>query len=423
MDLEFVELIILLNNIYRVFDMKLSKVILVFFILISIITAQPKPYVLLISFDGFRWDYSNRGITPNLQKMKDEGVWASSLQPTYPSKTFPNHYSIITGEYIDHHGIIANHFTNPFTGEVYSLSDSSAVRNSKWYLGEPFWTTAERQGIISASYFWPGSEQHLSYRHPTYFEKYDHHRPHKTSVEGVLSWLQLPYAKRPHFITLYFHDTDDKGHRYGPNSPEVNKAIMSLDSVVGYIYNGFERIGMKDSINVIIVSDHGMTEIDTNKIIDVQKMLKGYQYKMEGEKPFVLLKPNKADFDSVYTILKRNENHYKVYLKQDMPKYFHYSQNSFIYPIIIVADLGWSLVNDNWLKSFEHHHSKGNHGYDNHQLDMHGTFIAQGPNFKRGYKTGTVWNIDIYPLLCKIFDIEPRSNIDGKLERIGFILK
>jgi len=404
-------------------SMKKIFFIWLLFLSSSLLTAQPKPYVLLISFDGFRWDYSNRGITPNLQKMKDNGVWASSLQPTYPSKTFPNHYSIITGEYNDHHGIIANNFTNPFTNKVYKVGDTTSVRNSKWYLGEPFWTTAERQGIISASYFWPGSEQHLSYRHPTYFEIYDHHRQHKISVKGVLNWLQLPAKKRPHFITLYFHDTDDAGHKYGPNSAEVNKAIISLDSVIGLLYNGFEKIGMKDSVNVIIVSDHGMTEIYPEKSINIQKMLEGYSYKMEGEKPFVLIKPENNNFDSVYTILKRNENHYKVYLKKDMPKYYHYSENPFIYPIIIVADLGWSLVNNKWLGSFKLRHSKGNHGYDNHQLDMHGTFIAEGPNFRKGYKTGTLWNIDIYPLLCKIFGIEPRANIDGRLDRIGFILK
>ena len=393
------------------------------FIFTSFLTAQPKPYVLLISFDGFRWDYANRGITPNLDKMKQNGVSASSLQPAFPSKTFPNHYSIITGMYIDHHGIIANHFINPFTDEVYKLRDTNAVRNSKWYLGEPFWTTAERQGIISASYFWPGSEQRLSYRHPTYFERYDHHRPHKTSVNGVINWLQLPQNVRPHFITLYFHDTDDNGHKYGPNSQQVNSAISSLDSVIGYLNKKLTEIKMKDSVDIILVSDHGMTEISPKKVINIEKILKGFNYKIEGEKPFLLIKPRGYQIDSVYNVLKKHENHYKVYKRAEMPDYFHYSENPFIFPIIVVADLGWSLVTNSSLKKFINQNSKGNHGYDNHQLDMHGVFIATGPHFKKNYRTGTVWNIDIYPLLCKIFNIIPRSNIDGKLDRIGFILK
>lgn len=404
--------------------MKLRKTILSFLLLTAIIlTAQPKPYVLLISFDGFRWDYPNRGITPNIEKMRESGVSASSLQPSFPSKTFPNHYTIITGDYIDHHGIIANDFTNPFTGEVYRLGDSVSVRESKWYLGEPFWTTAERQGIISASYFWPGSEQKLSYRHPTYFEHYDHYRPHKISVNGVIDWLKLPYAKRPHFITLYFHDTDDYGHNFGPNSKEISKAIVSLDSVIGYLYQRFDSIGMKDSINVILVSDHGMTEISTKRVINVETILKGYKYKIEDNGPFSMIKPKKGQTDSIFSILKRNENHYKVYKKKNMPKYYHYSENAFIYPIILVADLGWTLGTDKSIYEFNKSKEKGNHGYDNHQIDMHGIFIANGPNFKNGYKTGTIWNIDIYPLLCKIFNIVPASNIDGKIERIGFVLK
>lgn len=407
-------------------NMKLKKSIsfIFYFVFLTIvISAQTKPYVLLISFDGFRWDYPNRGITPNIEKMRETGVSASSLQPSFPSKTFPNHYTIVTGDYIEHHGIITNHFTNPFTGEVYRLGDSVSVRQSKWYLGEPFWTTAERQGIISASYFWPGSEQTLSYRHPTYFEKYDHYRPHKTSVNGVIKWLQLPYAKRPHFITLYFHDTDDYGHKYGPNSKEITTAIKSLDSVIGFIYQRLNSIGMKDSINVILVSDHGMTEISPKRVINIESILKGYKYSSEAQGPFMLIKPSKNNSDSVFNILKRNEFHYKVYKKKNMPKYYHYSENAFIYPIILVADLGWSLGTNKSIAKFKNHIMHGNHGYDNHQLDMHGVFIANGPNFKNGYRTGTVWNVDIYPLLCKIFNIEPASNIDGKIERIGFVLK
>ncbi|NOX19081.1 MAG: alkaline phosphatase family protein [Chlorobi bacterium] len=403
--------------------MKIFKFLVLLLVLSNCAFAQ-QPYVLLISFDGFRWDYPNRGITPNIEKMREDGVSASSLRPTFPSKTFPNHYAIISGMYNDHHGIIANFFENPFTKEIYRLGDSLAVTNSKWYLGEPFWTTAERQGVISASYFWPGSEQKLSYRHPTYFEKYDHFRPHNTSVDGVIKWLRLPREKRPHFITLYFHDTDDKGHHFGPRSEEINNAIMSLDSVIGYLYQRFDDIGMRDSVNVILVSDHGMTEIDTNRTIHIDKILNGFDYKMGGTRPVMTIKPaKKNDFDEIFKTLKKNEFHYKVYKKENLPEFYHYKDDPFIYPIILVADLGWSLVNQKFFNEMADSGDKGNHGYDNNQIDMHGIFIAAGPAFKNGYKTGTVWNIDIYPLLCKIFNIYPRSNIDGRLERIEFILK
>ena len=171
-----------------------SKLTLLFLLLIitNLTIAQSHPYVLLISFDGFRWDYSERGITPNLDKMKQEGVHALSLKPSFPTKTFPNHYSIVSGMYPQNHGIIFNSFVNPITKDKYRLGDSNAVRNSEWYLGEAFWQTAERNGIKTASYFWPGSELTLDYRRPTYYKKYDHNKPYRERIDGVLNWLELP---------------------------------------------------------------------------------------------------------------------------------------------------------------------------------------------------------------------------------------
>jgi ectonucleotide pyrophosphatase/phosphodiesterase family member 5 len=196
-----------------------------------------------------------------------------------------------------------------------------------------------------------------------------------------------------------------------------------LDSLVGYLNAKLLKTNIKDSLNIILVSDHGMTEISKDKIISVEEMLCGFDFTMEGEGPFSLINVDSVQLMNVYKILKGNENHFKVYLKQDVPDYYHYSKNPFISPIVLIADLGWSIVNNKIIKDMQSSYSKGNHGYDNNQMDMHGIFIAQGPNFKSQYNTGTLWNIDIYPLLCKIFNISPRSNIDGNLERIGFILK
>ncbi len=404
--------------------MKIIILFLIHFLLLtSTLKAQSKPYVILVSFDGFRWDYANRNITPNLDLVKSKGVTALSLRPTFPSKTFPNHLAIITGMYNDHHGIIANRFSNPFTKETYRLGDSVSVKDEKWYLGEAFWETAERQGIKTASFFWPGSELNDENRRPSYFKKYQHNKPYKERIDGVINWLKKPEKERPHFITLYFHDADSYGHAFGPNSPEINESIKRLDLLVGYLTEELSKISLIDSTNIIFVSDHGMTEIDLSKTVNIDQLLAGYKYTMQGEKPFALIEPAEENFDQVYELLKKNENHYKTYLKKDLPKYYHYSENPFISSIILVADLGWSLVNESSLNSMKKNYSKGNHGYDNNDTDMHGIFIAQGPNFRNKYKTGTLWNIDIYPLLCRIFNIEPRANIDGKLERIEFILK
>ena len=382
--------------------------------------SQTKPYVILVSFDAFRWDYMSRGISPNLEKIKQEGVSALSLRSAFPSVTFPNHLSIITGMYPEHHGIITNNFHDPYANSNYRMSDTNAVRNGKWYLGEAFWETAERQGIISASYFWPGSEIQIPYRRPSYVEKFVWDRPYDQRVQGVIDWLKLPADKRPHFMTVYFQDTDHFGHLDGPNSPELNEAIKRLDGIAGLLVQKLDEINMKDSVNLIFVSDHGMTEISKDRAINVEEITGSGKCKFYEDGPMMMVDAAKENIKPVYEILKAKENHYKVYLREEMPEYFHFNDNPLITPIILVADLGWSLgTNRNIDRLFK---NKGNHGYDNNQLDMQGFFVAEGPAFKKNYRTGTLWNIDIYPLLCKIFNILPRTNIDGKAERIEFLL-
>jgi len=399
--------------------MKRKIILLLFFLLPLLTFAQKNNYVILISFDGFRWDYANRGITPNIEKMKKEGVSASSFQPCFPSKTFPNHQSIITGMFIENHGIISNSFEDPFTKEKYRLGDEKSISESKWYLGEPFWQTAKRNGIKTASFYWPGSELDLNYRRPDYVKHYNKNFPYYARVDTVIKWLQMPYDVRPHFITLYFSLTDTYGHKYGPNSKEINFAISKVDSVLGYLFKRVNKIGMKDSLNIILVSDHGMTSISPKRVINIKSILGDMQCKIQNSGPFMLIQPYDNEVDSVYKLLKIHQYHYKVFLKNQIPDYFHYKNNPFISKILVLADLGWSLVNGKG----KGERMKGNHGYDNHLLDMQGIFFAVGPSFRKGYRTGTILNIDVYPLLCKLFGIEPRGNIDGKLERISFILK
>ncbi len=403
-----------------------KRLIAILVLVLAFVSFAQKPYVLLVSFDGFRWDYLNRNITPNLENFYKEGVRALTLQPVFPSKTFPNHISIITGMYPENHGIITNKFENTYTHEYYKLSDREEVRNAKWYLGEPFWVTAKRNGIRTASFYWPSSSVSDSSKAPDIYKLYDGSVPYNSRVDTVVSWLQMPYKKRPHFITLYFSETDTYGHKYGPNSSEINKAIKDLDNVSGYLFSLLKKIGMYDSVNVIILSDHGMTEIFKDKIINVQKKyLSNYNVKYSNAGPLMMIEPQKNQLKEVYNILKKNEFHFKVYKKKDVPEYLHFSKNPFIYSLVLVADLGWSLVDNSTYEMFagNKNDNKGNHGYDNHLLDMHAIFIARGPAFKNGYVTGTLRNIDIYPLMCKIFGINPDHKIDGKLERIEFILK
>jgi predicted AlkP superfamily pyrophosphatase or phosphodiesterase len=396
---------------------RIVLVILVQLMFIINVNSQSTPYVILISLDGFRWDYSQRGITPNMEKIKETGVTAMSLRPAFPSSTFPNHYSIITGMYTENHGLISNGIWDPFTGEKFSMG----TKDSKWFMGEAFWETAGRNGITTASFFWPGSEMDLDYRRPDYFQPYSDDKDYLERVDTVIYWLQLPDSLRPHFITLYFHDTDKYGHRYGPDSPEIDESIARVDSLIGELYTRLDRIGMTDSVNVIVTSDHGMTQMSKDRVINIASILSDYDCKIWGGGTMMSVECADEDRDDIYKTLLENRTHYRVFLKEDIPSFYHYSKHPFIPELMIFGDVGWSLEKRDTMRT-RGGRPGGRHGYEKDHTDMHGTFIAKGPAFKIGYKTGTLWNIDIVPLLCEIYGIEPRSNIDGKLERIEFLL-
>ena len=380
------------------------------------------PYVILISMDGMRYDQPSEKMMPFLDSIGDAGVKAYSLRPVFPSKTFPNHLSIITGMYPQNHGIIANSFINPNTGEEYALFNRESVIDPKWYDGEPFWETAKKNGIRTASYFWPGSEMTLDYRSPDYFMRYNHDTPFPERVDSVLGWINLPYKDRPHFMTLYFHEPDSKSHEYGPDSEEVKQALPLLDSMLMRLFKGIDSAGMKDSINVIILSDHGMTDVSSKRTVDIEKILDGKNVLIQNYGTFAMIDPKDEDINEIYNLFYYNQEHYKAFTKGNIPEHYHYHKHPFISPIILIADSGWLLTEGSKTDSYITKMA-GTHGFDNNHLDMHSIFFAAGPVFKNGYRTGTLWNIDIYPLLCRIFNIEPSPHIDGKIERIGFILK
>ena len=384
-----------------------------------------KPYVLIISMDGFRWDYLDRGITPHINTMAEEGVRAIGFEPAFPSKTFPNHYTIVTGLYPQNHGLVNNRFVNPATGERYKVGDTVSVRNDKWYRGETLWATAARQGIKSASYFWPGSETHLPYKHPTYFKRYNGTIPHDQRIQGIIDWLQLPEEQRPHLLFLYFSDTDDFGHRFGPESAQINKAIKLLDDKLGLLRKKLADIAMLDKVNIILLSDHGMTKLYSDRIINLADIVDMKRHLFSGYGPLVqFFTKHSAEQNELIQKLRAKAKGYSVYTKETIPAYFHYSANSFIGDIILVADLGYSFVTGpRDYEKRKKHNPRGDHGYDNRALDMQGIFVASGPAFKISYKTVTLMNVDVYPLVCNILGITPNQMIDGRLERIEQVLK
>ena len=379
---------------------------------------EPRPYVVMLSLDGFRWDYQEKTTTPTLDYITKHGVKADGLQPAFPSKTFPNHYTIATGLYPGNHGLISNSFYAPDLQQYYSIGDRTKVENGKFYGGEPIWVTAEAQQVKTGSYFWVGSEAKIKGYRPTYWKRYDHKFPYLQRVDSVISWLNKPYAERPKLITWYLDKADGIGHRYGPDSKKLCNTVTMLDSVIGYFLDEVNKLDIKDSVNFIVVSDHGMHAIDSNKVVYLSQYIKPqWVNTLIGGNPFVLLYPEKNFKDSILNNLS-SVSGISAWAKEDIPERYHLKQNKRVPQIVIVANEGWSVQSDPSHKVY----TGGTHGYDNTISDMNGIFYAIGPNFKQDYKAGQLYNTDIYNLIAKILDIKPAPN-DGDSERIFHVLK
>ncbi|KAA3617247.1 MAG: alkaline phosphatase family protein [Calditrichaeota bacterium] len=392
-----------------------KTIILLLFIATQSVLGQSNEYLILISWDGCRWDYLNRDLTPNVQKLIDNGVRAKSLKPSFPSKTFPNHYTIVTGLYPKNHGIIFNRFTNMQSGNSYRIERDSSIHQDKWYKGETLWVTAKKHGIKSGVVFWPGSETNL--KHPDYFLNYDHNLSHEKRVDQLMEWITYPEEKRPHLLLLYFPDTDDYGHEYGPDSEELNDVVKTLDNTLGDLIKRLKNAGIYEQTNIVLTSDHGMTNLYRENSIDIDSMLTGFDYTTNGNDPNLTFFADSSQLNQMFEILKKNEKGYTVSWQNEIPVELNYFGNQHLGKFSIMAKPGYYLKNKSWGPS------KGSHGFDNRIKDMHGVFVAHGPAFKNGAEIEVLQNIDIYPLLCKALKIEANSKIDGKLNRVKHLLK
>jgi len=380
--------------------------------------AIKKPYVLLISIDGHRGDYTDRFNAPNLKKFRYEGLSATTLIPAYPSKTFPNHYSIVTGLYPEHHGIVANQFydfTRPVKNNIYKLGLRSSVEDGSWYGGTPLWVAAEKNHMLSACFFWPGSEAKIQNTRPTYYKNYDGKIPNNIRIKQIIDWLKLPETQRPHFLTLYFSDVDSIGHEYGTDSPEIKIAVEKIDEELGILFSELKKLHLP--INTIIVSDHGMVNLDKDKIIylDDYTSFKNVKTAESGPQMFIYNHELPANvLDKIYEDLKKHEKNFKVYGREKLPKKFHFNNNARAGDLVVIADQPYSigLRDSNFKIPF------ATHGYDPLKYkEMHAIFYAQGPQIKKG-KMPSFSNIDIYPFIKKILDLPEDQKIDGSIKTL-----
>ncbi len=383
---------------------------------------EQKPYVILISADGFRADLAEKYHAVNLLRLKDKGVQASYMLSSFPSLTFPNHYSIVTGMYPSHHGIVDNTFFDERRGEQYTLSNKKAVADSSWYGGRPLWVLAEQQQMLSASFYWVASESAIEGIRPTYYYVYSDKISIDERLQAVKRWLQLPEDKRPHFITFYFPQVDHAEHAYSAESPQTEEAVKFVDESVG------KMVAMTDSlhlpVNYIFVSDHGMTTIDNNKAIGLPAAIDTTRFVVPyGEAVLHLYAKDSSFIMPTYTALKKEAQGYDVYLSANIPERWHYSKKDDRYnrigDIILVPRLpGFFNISGKPNKSI------GKHGFDPAITDMHAVFYAWGPAFKQHLTIAPFENVNIYPLIAKILQLkyEPGA-IDGKLQALNPILK
>jgi predicted AlkP superfamily pyrophosphatase or phosphodiesterase len=374
-----------------------------------------QPTVILVSFDGFRWDYPSKAPTPNLQRLMTRGVHARSLIPSFPSKTFPNHYTIATGLYPGHHGIVANNIFDPPTGRTFATAKREEVRDPMWWGGTPIWTLVERTGQKSAPLFWPGSEAPHGGTMPTYWQPYEENRPANARIDQILSWLDQPAAQRPTFLSLYFEDTDAAGHQNGPDSPEVHDAIIRDDGYIGRLVDGLTRRGIADRVNIVVVSDHGMTAVDDTRVIVADDYLPVDDVIISDINPTLGVFPKAGKESDVYRRLAHAHPHLKVFKREDTPASWHYRDHPRVPPIFGVADEGWQVLRRATVAAIAARTirgQRGTHGYDPQLMSMRAIFIAAGPAFKNGVTVPAFENVSIYDVLAKILRTTPPAN-DG----------
>jgi predicted AlkP superfamily pyrophosphatase or phosphodiesterase len=387
--------------------------------------AAPVP-LLLVSLDGFRWDYcaQHPAETPNLRRFEREGISSAELIPTFPSLTFPIHYSIVTGLYPAHHGVIGNHMFDPAMGRFFHFTQAADNRLSAWWGGEPIWITAQRQGLKAASSYWVGSE--AEGRRPTYFRHFDaalyHSEPFESRIAEVVRWLRLPEAERPSTVTFYMSEVDSAGHKFGPDSSELTAAVKVVDQRLGALV---DRLGAEHlPINLVVVSDHGMTPVSPDRILVLDDFVDASAVQVDFQSSTMGLRPLKGTAAELARSLQVMP-HARVYLSREpsdghappesemLPARFHMSGNPRIPDVWVVPDEGWRVLTRASATSASTLNERGDHGYDPALRSMHGILIADGPSFRTGGQVEEpVENIHIYNLLCAALGLKPAPN-DG----------
>jgi predicted AlkP superfamily pyrophosphatase or phosphodiesterase len=370
------------------------------------------PIVILISIDGWRWDYLDRFKPPAMGRLAAAGVRAEGLVPVFPSKTFPNHYTMVTGLYPGRHGIISNSMVDPSLPGRFSLSNRDVQSDTRWWGGEPIWVTAERQGQVAATMFWPGSDVEIAGDRPTFYEPFNMTLSNYARVDQVLEWLSRPDPGRPTFLTLYFSTMDVVGHNDGPDAESVARGALEVDAAIARLVTGVEAAGLTGRTNFVIVSDHGMSALERQRTIVLDDYLDVSTIDLVDSSPIVSINPLTGSVESIYQALKDKHPALHVYRRDELPTEYRLSGHPRLPAVIGVADDGWNVTTRAALERSNGRIDGGDHGYDPRYRSMHGLFIATGPQFHSGVVVPAFENVHLYELLCRVLRIRPAMN-DG----------
>lgn len=377
--------------------------------------------VILISIDGFRADYLDRGLTPTLASLASSGVRAEALKPAFPTLTFPNHYTIVTGLYPDHHGIVNNRMIDPVSGKQFVYKDAAKIADPAWWGGEPLWVSVEKQGRHAATMFWPGSDVAIDGVRPSHWLHFDGRMSPDRRVDQLLSWTDLRGAQKPVFYTLYFEQVDHAGHDHGPDSPQVNAALRQIDAALARLVNGLKQRQLFERANIVLISDHGMTATSRDRLIYLDDLVHMADIDVVTYGILAGMNAKTADPRAIEQNLLAAHEHMRCWRKSELPARLHYGTNPRIPALLCLADDGW-LITTHESEARRKRFSLGEHGYDNDDPAMRALFVAHGPAFKRGIVVPEFDNVDVYPLLAHLLGIATQPN-DGDYAAVSGMLK